>query len=123
MAWRGEPEMEDLLTEARRQFELWMDELTRLFGPGRPSLTGREEYQPTPAAQGGPLGVRGLYRARQGRMIRGVCAGLAEYLGLPVWLVRLIFVALFFAGGFPGLAAYVVLGLLMPEAPRDEVRR
>jgi phage shock protein C len=115
--------MEELLTEARRQFELWLDELARLFGRDQPSLTGREEYRPTRVAEGGPLRSRGLYRARQGRMIRGVCAGLAEYLGLPAVLVRLIFVVLFFAGVFPALAAYVVLGLLMPEAPADEVRR
>jgi len=49
------------------------------------------------------------------RRIAGVCAGLADYFGVDTWLVRLIFVALLFAGGI-GLVIYVVLWVVMPDA-------
>ena len=42
-----------------------------------------------------------LYRAREGRWLFGVCAGMAKYMDLSPAIVRLIFVAmsLFFGGG------------------------
>ncbi len=54
-----------------------------------------------------------LVRIEEGRMLAGVCAGLAQYLGMDVTLVRLIFVLLaFFASG--GLLLYIILWLIMP---------
>ena len=54
-----------------------------------------------------------LTRVEEGRMIAGVCAGLARYLGIDPTVVRLIFVllALFAAGG---VLLYLVLWLIMP---------
>ncbi|MBP6015938.1 MAG: PspC domain-containing protein [Candidatus Promineofilum sp.] len=54
-----------------------------------------------------------LTRVENGRMIAGVCAGLANYLGVDATVVRLIFVllALFAAGG---VLLYLVLWLIMP---------
>lgn len=59
------------------------------------------------------LGSQGLARPREGRMIAGVCAGLARRYGMPVFLVRVLMVA---AGivGF-GLILYPVLWVLMPK--------
>lgn len=54
-------------------------------------------------------------RPREGRMLAGVCAGLAEQFGISVTIVRLAFVlGTFFSGGF-FLIAYLGLWLAMPE--------
>jgi phage shock protein PspC (stress-responsive transcriptional regulator) len=54
-------------------------------------------------------------RAGNGRLLGGVCAGVARALTLDVTLVRLAFMLLVFAWGF-GLFAYVALWLVMPDA-------
>lgn len=57
-----------------------------------------------------------LDRRAQRRLVGGVCAGLAEHLGLDVLVVRLAF-AVLIAGGV-GIIAYAALWLLVPQ--RDE---
>jgi phage shock protein PspC (stress-responsive transcriptional regulator) len=57
-----------------------------------------------------------LYRKPNEQMIAGVCAGLAEYLGLDLTVVRLLFVLLFFLGG-NGILIYVILWILTPVQP------
>ena len=54
-----------------------------------------------------------LTRMEDGRMIAGVCAGLARYFGVDPTVVRIIFVllALFAAGG---VLLYLILWLIMP---------
>lgn len=59
--------------------------------------------------------IKRLERPREGRMIAGVCAGLANYFGIDVTIVRIIWVLLLLPGGFPGLLPYIVLWILMPE--------
>ena len=50
------------------------------------------------------------------RVIAGVCAGLAEWLGWDIALVRLLYLILtIFSAGFPGIIAYVILWIVMPE--------
>ena len=50
------------------------------------------------------------------KMVAGVCGGLAEYFGLDVTLVRVIYVALtIFSAAFPGILLYLIMMLLMPE--------
>lgn len=50
------------------------------------------------------------------RVIAGVCGGLAEWLGRDVALVRLLYLLLsIFSAGFPGVLAYIILWILMPE--------
>ena len=60
-----------------------------------------------------------LYRSSGNRMIAGVCAGLAEYFNIDPTLVRVAFVVLSFGGGF-GIAAYVILWIVIPEAGQGE---
>jgi phage shock protein PspC (stress-responsive transcriptional regulator) len=61
-------------------------------------------------------------RPRQGRMIAGVCAGLAEQFGLSVTIVRLAFVlGAFFSGGVFVLV-YVGMWLAMPDDEDDADR-
>jgi phage shock protein C len=54
------------------------------------------------------------------RVIAGVCAGIAEYLGWSRGAVRLSWVLLsVLSAGLPGILAYTVLGLLMPPPGPD----
>src|SRR5690242_6321643 len=64
---------------------------------------------------GGAAGPRRLYRSRDERMVAGVCGGMAEYFAIDPVIVRIIAVALVFAGG-AGLLAYLAAWLLVPEA-------
>ncbi len=58
----------------------------------------------------------GLQRSSDGKMIAGVCGGLAEWLGWDPTLVRVLFVAIsIFSAAFPGILIYVILWILMPE--------
>ena len=61
------------------------------------------------------LSPRGLYRPRNGRIIGGVAAGLARRFGLPVWLVRLVWLILLLPGGVPGVVPYLIFWFLMPS--------
>src|SRR6266850_7165254 len=61
---------------------------------------------------GGAL-TRTWYRVREGKMIAGVCAGLAEQFGISVTILRLAFVLGTLMGG-PGLIIYLVLWAVMP---------
>ena len=60
---------------------------------------------------------RGLMRSRDHRMVAGVAGGMAERFGVPVWLVRLIWLLLFLPGGVPGLLLYIIFWMLMPLEP------
>ena len=54
-----------------------------------------------------------LTRSANEKVIGGVCGGLAQYFGIDAVIVRLIFVALIFAGGM-GILLYPILWLIMP---------
>ncbi len=57
-----------------------------------------------------------LRRSRRNKMIAGVCGGLAEWLGWDPTLVRVLYVAVsIFSAAFPGIFAYVVLWIVMPQ--------
>ncbi len=60
--------------------------------------------------------AREWVRAREGKMIAGVCRGLASHFGFPVAAVRLAFALTLLLGGW-GLVAYVVLWIVMPQEP------
>lgn len=56
--------------------------------------------------------MKKLYKSNN-RMICGVCAGLAEYLGIDPTVVRLIWAALGLTG--TGILLYIIAVLVMPE--------
>lgn len=56
--------------------------------------------------------MKRLYKSNN-RMLFGVCAGLAEYLGIDPTIVRLIWAALGLTG--TGILLYIVAALIMPE--------
>ncbi|MQA83287.1 MAG: PspC domain-containing protein [Streptosporangiales bacterium] len=67
------------------------------------------------AARGRPPGLR---RQAEGRLLAGVCRGLAEHLGLDPLVVRLVFVVLTVANGV-GIPVYLAFWVLVPAAPSD----
>jgi phage shock protein C len=59
-----------------------------------------------------------LMRSRRNRMIAGVCGGIAESLRWDPTLVRALYVLVsILSAAFPGILVYIVLWLVMPEAP------
>ena len=58
-----------------------------------------------------------LIRPRAGRMVAGVCQGLANNYAWDVSWVRVITVLLSIFGGGAGIVAYVVFWVVMPEEP------
>jgi phage shock protein PspC (stress-responsive transcriptional regulator) len=60
-----------------------------------------------------------LRRAGEGRMIAGVCAGLADHLDVDVVLVRIAVVVLAVVAGI-GVPLYLAAWLLVPEEGTDE---
>ncbi len=79
------------------------------FCPG----CGTPVYSPTPY----PASVSRLVRPRAGRMIAGVCQGLANAYAWDVVWVRVITVLLAVFGGGAGLLAYIIFWIVMPEEP------
>ena len=60
-----------------------------------------------------------LYRSRRNRMIAGVCGGLAEWLGWsPSWVRLLYILVSVLSIAFPGIIVYIILWVVMPNAPR-----
>lgn len=60
-----------------------------------------------------------LRRAYDGRMLAGVCAGLADYLAIDVTIVRVAFAVFTFLGG-AAIPAYLACLLLIPEEGSDQ---
>ncbi len=59
--------------------------------------------------------MKKLVRPKKGRMIAGVASGLANYFGMDVTLMRLIWVFLLLPGGLPGFIPYVICWIIIPE--------
>jgi len=59
-------------------------------------------------------GYHRMYRDTDHRAIGGVCAGIAAYWNLEIWIVRLIFFALAMMG--VGILIYLILYIVLPEA-------
>ena len=57
-----------------------------------------------------------LTRSETDRVIAGVAGGVAQRFGLPSTLVRLVWVASVFFGGF-GIVLYLILWIALPKGP------
>lgn len=59
-----------------------------------------------------------LYRSRDG-ILAGVCAGVADWLELPVGLVRVITACIFiFSAVIPMGTIYILMAIFVPKEPR-----
>ena len=62
-----------------------------------------------------PNGSKVLVRPRVNRIVAGVCAGIADYLGMDVTVVRLLVVLLTLFTAGMGILAYLVAWAIIPE--------
>jgi phage shock protein C len=67
------------------------------------------------AHMNGGNGTKVLVRSRKGRMLAGVCAGVAEYFGIDVTLVRVILAVVTLITAGVGILAYLVAWAIIPE--------
>ena len=58
-----------------------------------------------------------LYRSSDDVVIAGVCAGVADYLGLPSGKVRLATLLLVLVGGL-SIWVYILLWIVVPKGPK-----
>jgi phage shock protein PspC (stress-responsive transcriptional regulator) len=56
-----------------------------------------------------------LYRIENGKVIAGVCGGLAEYLNIDATVIRLIWALVGLSGA--GILAYFIAALIIPVKP------
>jgi phage shock protein PspC (stress-responsive transcriptional regulator) len=66
--------------------------------------------------------MNSLYRPHHGRMIAGVCAGLAQRFGLSVGVVRLLAVVSCLLPG-PQFVVYLILWIMMPSEEKRTAHR
>lgn len=59
-----------------------------------------------------------LYKINRGKMVDGVCGGIAEYFGLDPTLVRLAWI-IFSAMGASGIIAYILCAVIIPREPEE----
>ena len=64
-----------------------------------------------------------LRRPRNGRMLAGVCAGLADFFGLDVSLVRIVYALATIFTAFSGVIIYFLLVLIVPEEDNGYFRQ
>lgn len=62
---------------------------------------------------------RRLTRSRDDRVVAGVCGGLAEYLGIDVTIVRVLFLASMLLPG-PQILLYLAAWIIMPNPDRGD---
>ena len=77
---------------------------------GKPSDFG-EQLRPSDSSR-----QPALRRSRTNRSIAGICAGLAEFFGADVTLIRIVTLLLILFGGL-SIWIYIVLWIVIPEAP------
>ena len=66
------------------------------------------------------VSTKHLYRDERNKMLGGVCAGVADYFGVDVTLVRLGVVVLGLAAHVFTLIAYLILWAVMPARPLSQ---
>ena len=61
------------------------------------------------------MAAKRLTRSKE-KMVAGVLAGLADYINMDPSILRILYVVLSIASiGFPGLIAYIVMWIIIPE--------
>ena len=65
-----------------------------------------------------------LYKNTDKKMISGVLAGIADYIGIDATILRIGYVLLSLVlDGFPGIILYIVLAIVMPEMNESDRQR
>ena len=62
--------------------------------------------------------MKRLYRSRTDKKLGGVCSGIGEYFNIDPTIIRVLWVIItVFTGFAPGIIAYILLWLIVPEEP------
>jgi phage shock protein PspC (stress-responsive transcriptional regulator) len=64
------------------------------------------------------VGPARVYKRIRGRQLSGVCQGLGESFAIPVWILRMAFIALTFLSGWT-IVLYLILDVIMQIHPDD----
>lgn len=64
--------------------------------------------------------MKKLYKIQEGKIIDGVCGGIAEYLNLDPTVIRVIWAILSVWGGI-GIIAYILCALIMPRKGTGDI--
>jgi len=86
-----------------------VEEVKVILGSPEVISGGEPSDSPPPRSQ------RRIYRDPDRRLIGGVCAGISAYLNWDPLIMRIIFAVMVVPGGF-GLALYLILWIVLPEA-------
>lgn len=63
--------------------------------------------------------IKRLYQSARDRKLAGVCGGIAAYFNIDSTVVRLTWVVFtILTGIIPGIVAYIIAAMIMPEEPR-----
>lgn len=57
-----------------------------------------------------------LYKIEDGKILDGVCGGIAQYLDVDPTVIRLLWI-LFTAMGGSGILAYIICAIVIPRQP------
>ncbi|MBR5019931.1 MAG: PspC domain-containing protein [Bacteroidales bacterium] len=79
---------------------------------GKPEFENENEYKEE-QTMSNP--VKKLYLDVEDRKLGGVCSGLAAYFDIDVTLIRVLFLAALFCGGF-GFWLYIIIWIVAPKA-------
>ena len=60
-----------------------------------------------------------LYKINEGKMIDGVCGGIAEYFNVDATLIRLAWILVSVCAG-AGILAYIIAAIVIPRKPEGE---
>jgi len=56
------------------------------------------------------------------KVIAGVCAGIAEFLGWDIALVRILYILVsIISAAFPGILVYIILWIVMPPPENNTI--
>ena len=89
-------------------------ETSSSFNQGPSASAKPAEPQPAPLT-GNTAAPKRLYRDENDKVLGGVCSGLANYFGIDVIIIRVIFVVLAISFGF-GLISYLILWIALPSS-------
>lgn len=60
-------------------------------------------------------GNKKLRRSRTDKMLAGVCAGLADFFGLDISLVRIVYALATVFTAFAGIPVYIIMWIIIPQ--------
>ena len=75
------------------------------------------DYVPERRLTEQPASRTRFYRDKRHGKVMGVCAGIADYTGFDVTLVRICFIAMIFMSGGSILPVYFIAGFIAPDRP------